>query len=111
MNERQHQVIYEERFVQNLARYSSLRQRIRRRIEQILNDPYTRTERLRQVPGGFDLRGYRSARIDRNFRVIFLICQEYRQFQGRQYPRCEGQDDETVVFLTVGPHDRAYAMR
>lgn len=109
MNERQ--AIYEERFVQNLARYSSLRQRIRRRVEQILNDPHTRTERLRQVPGGFDLRGYRSARVDRNFRVIFLICQEYRHFQGRQYPRCEGQDNETVVFLTVGPHGRAYAMR
>ena len=86
MNEHQHQVIYEERFVQNLTRYSSLRQRIRRRVERILNDPYTRTERLRQVLGGFDLRGYRSARVDRNFRVIFLICQEYRQFQGRQYP-------------------------
>ena len=97
MNEHQHQVIYEERFVQNLARYSSLRQRIRRRVEQI--------------PGGFDLRGYRSARVDRNFRVIFLVCQEYRQFQGRQYPRCEGQDDEIVIFLTVGPHDRAYSMR
>lgn len=109
MNE--HQAIYEERFVQNLARYSSVRQRIRRRVEQILNDPQTRTERLRQVPGGFDLRGYRRARVDRNFRVIFLICQEYRHFQGRQYPRCEGQDGDTVVFLTVGPHDRAYAMR
>ena len=109
MNE--HQAIYEERFVHNLARYSSLRQRIRRRVEQIINDPYSRTERLRQVHGGFDLRGYRSARVDRNFRVIFLICQEYRHFQGRQYPRCEGQDNETVVFLTVGPHDRAYAMR
>ena len=109
MNE--YQAIYEERFVQNLARYSSLRQRIRRRVEQIINDPYTRTERLRQVPRGFDLRGYRSVRVDRNFWVIFLICQEYRHSQGRQYPRCEGQDNETVVFLTVGPHDRAYAMR
>lgn len=109
MNE--HQAFYESRFVQNLSRYSSLRQRIERRVRQILNDPYTRTERLRQVPGGFDLRGYRSARVDRNFRVIFLICQEYRHLQGRQYPRCEGQEDETVVFLTVGPHDRAYALR
>ena len=109
MNE--HHAFYESRFVRNLARYSSLRQRIKRRVEQILNDPYTRTERLRQVPGGLDLRGYRSARVDRNFRVIFLICQEYQHFQERQYPRCEGQADETVVFLTVGPHDRAYALR
>ena len=109
MNE--HQAFYESRFVRNLARYSSLRQRIQRKVEQILNDPYARTERLRQVPGGFDLRGYRSVRVDRNFRGIFLICQEYRQFQDRQYPRCEDQEDETVVFLTVGPHDRAYTLR
>jgi hypothetical protein len=24
---------------------------------------------------------------------------------------CEGLPDKTVVFLTVGPHDRAYTMR
>ena len=109
MNE--HQSFYENRFVRNLARYSSLRERIQQKVKQILNDPYARTERLRQAPDGLDLRGYRSARVDRNFRVIFLICQEYQHFQERQYPGCEGQEDETVVFLTVGPHDRAYAMK
>ena len=109
MNERQ--AFYESRFVRNLARYSNLRERIQQKVEQILNDPYARTERLRQVPDGLDLRGYRSARVDRNFRVIFLICREYRHFQERQYPRCEDQEGETVVFLTVGPHDRAYSLR
>ena len=109
MNERQ--AFYENRFVRNLARYSNLRERIQQKVEQILNDPYARTERLRQVPDGLDLRGYRSARVDRNFRVIFLICQEYQHFQECQYPMCEGQEDETVVFLTVGPHDRAYSLR
>ena len=33
----------------------------------------------------------------RNFRIIFVVC--------------EGLPDKTVVFLTVGPHERAYAMR
>ena len=96
---------------ETLLRYSNLRERIQQKVEQILNDPYARTERLRQVPDGLDLRGYRSARVDRNFRVIFLICREYRHFQERQYPRCEDQEGETVVFLTVGPHDRAYSLR
>jgi hypothetical protein len=32
--------VYEERFTQNLRRYTSLRQRIKRRIERILSDPY-----------------------------------------------------------------------
>ena len=99
MNE--YQAFYEDRFVQNLARYSNLRQRIRRKVEQIRRDPYTSTERLGRVAGGLDLRGCRSARVDRNFRHI-KAC---------QFCFCEGRDDETVVFLTVGPHDRAYAMR
>ena len=50
-----YQVVYEERFVRNLKRYSSLRQRIRRRMEQILVDPYDRTERLGRVSDGLDL--------------------------------------------------------
>ena len=109
MNE--YEAIYENRFVQNLARFSGLRQRIRRRIEQILNDPYTRTERLGRVAGGLDLRGCRSARIDRNFRVVFVICEECRHIEACQFCFCEGIADETVVFLTVGPHARAYTMR
>ena len=109
MNE--YEAIYESRFVRNLARYSSLRQRIQRRVEQILNDPYTRTERLGRVAGGLDLKGCRSARIDRNFRMIFVICEECRHIRECQFCFCEGRADETVVFLTVGPHDRAYAMR
>ena len=109
MNE--YEAFYESRFVRNLARYSSLRQRIQRRVEEILNDPYTRTERLGRVAGELDLRGCRSARVDRNFRLIFVICEECRHIRECQFCFCEGRADETVVFLTVGPHDRAYTMR
>jgi len=28
-----------------------------------------------------------------------------------EYCFCEDLSDETIVFLTVGPHDRAYAMK
>ena len=107
----EYQAIYEDRFVRNLARYSNLRQRIQRRVEQILEDPYDRTERLGRASGGLDLRGCRSARVGRNFRIIFVICEECRHIKECQYCFCENRDDKTVVFLTVGPHDRAYTMR
>jgi len=106
-----YQAIYEDRFVRNLARYSNLRQRIQRRVEQILEEPYERTERLGRVSGGLHLRGCRSARVGRNFRIIFVICEECRHIKECQYCFCEGREDETVVFLTVGPHNRAYTMR
>ncbi len=105
-----YQVVYEERFIRNLRRYSNLRQRIHQKIEQILVDPYDRTERLGRVSGGLDLRGCRSSRIDRNFRIIFVICEECRSVEECQYCFCEGREDKTAVFLTVGPHARAYAM-
>jgi len=107
----EYQAIYEDRFVRNLARYSNLRQRIQRRVEQILEDPYDRTERLGRASGGLDLRGCRSARVGRNFRIIFVICEECRHIKECQYCFCGGREDETGVFLTVGPHNRAYTMR
>jgi len=85
--------------------HSNLRQRIQRRVEQIRIDPYDHTERLGRVSGGLDLRGCRSARVGRNFRIIFVICEECRYIEECQYCFCEGREDETVVFLTVGPHD------
>ncbi len=103
--------VYEERFTRNLRRYASLRQRIKRRIERTLSDPYANTELLGDVSGKLNLRGCRSARIDRNFRIIFVICEECRNIPKCNYCFCEGLLDKTVIFLTVGPHDKAYAMR
>ena len=105
-----YQVVFEDRFDHNLKRFSSLRQRIRRKVDQILDDPYDRTEQLGKVSGGLDLRGCRSSRIDRNFRIIFVICEECQLIKECQYCFCDGRDEKTVVFLTVGPHDRAYTM-
>ena len=42
----EYQGLYEEQFVRNLKRYSSMRERIRKKIELILDDPYDRTEYL-----------------------------------------------------------------
>ena len=89
---------YEDRFVRNLTRYSSLRQRIQRKVEQILADPYDRPEHLGRVSDGLDLRGCRSARVDRNFRIIFVICEECRSIKECQYYFCAEKKDETVVF-------------
>ena len=110
MNE--HQAFYGDRFDQNLKRYSNLRRPIKRRIERILENPYAGTEPLRNVTGGLNLRGFRSARVGGGggFRMIFVICEEYWQVRECQFHLCEGKGGETVIFLTVAPHDAAYAM-
>ncbi len=41
----------------------------------------------------------------------FVICEECRRVTECQYCFCEGLPDNTVVFLTVGPHGRAYELK
>jgi mRNA-degrading endonuclease RelE of RelBE toxin-antitoxin system len=106
-----YQCVLEDRFVRNQRRYRSLQEHIQRHVDQVLDDPYRGTERLGKRAGGLDLRGCRSVRVTRNFRIIFVICEECRRVPECRFCFCEGLPNETVVFLTVGPHERAYAMR
>ena len=69
-----YEAVYEELFTRNLRRYSSIRQPIKRRIDRVLTDPYHNTEFLGDASGKLNLIGCRSARVDRNFRIFFVIC-------------------------------------
>ncbi len=103
--------VFEDHFVRNQQRYRSLQKHIQRHVDQVLDDPYTGTERLGRIPGKQHLRGCRSIRVTRSFRIIFVVCEECRQAPACRFCFCEGLPDKTVVFLTVGPHERAYAIR
>ncbi len=109
MNEYQDQ--YEQQFVENLQRYAAMRAQIKRRVARILSAPYENTEFLGDISGKLNLRGCRSARVDRSFRIIYVICEECRKINDCQFCFCDELDDKTVVFLTVGPHERAYGMK
>lgn len=106
-----YQAVYEGKFVENLRRYAAIRQRVRRRVARVIADPFINTEFLGDISGKLNLRGCRSARIDQKFRIIFVICEECRRIPQCEFCFCEGLSDQTVVFLTVGPHDHAYAMK
>jgi hypothetical protein len=106
-----YEAAYQEKFVQNLGRYAAIRDQIKRRVERVLAHPYANTELLGEVAGKLNLRGCRSIRVDRNFRLIFVICEECRHLSKCEFCFCENLPDKTVVFLTVGPHDRAYARK
>jgi len=99
------------RFAKAYRRYSNLRHLIDWKMAQVLADPYMGTERLGKVSGGVDLRGCRSIRITRNFRIIFVVCEECRRVPECKFCFCEGLPDQTVVFLAAGPHEQAYAVR
>jgi len=106
-----YEAAYEKMFVRNLRRYSSKRQPIKRRVDRILINPYYNTESLADISGKLNLIGCRSARIDRSFRIIFIVCEECRKIQECEFCFCDNLPEKTVVFLTVGPHDKAYSMK
>lgn len=106
-----YEAVYEDLFKRNLRRYSSIRQAIKRRVDRVLKDPYHNTEFLGDPSGRLNLVGVRSARVDMNFRIIFVICEECRSIKECEYCFCEDMEDKTVVFLTVGPHEKAYSIK
>lgn len=106
-----YEAVYESLFLKSLNRYSSIRKNIKSRVDRVLSDPYHNTELLGDVSNKLNLAGCRSIRVDRNFRIIFVICEECRKIPKCEYCFCDGLEDQTVVFLTVGPHDKAYSIK
>jgi len=108
--------LYKPTFDKNLKIYASLKKQIEKKVIFILDDPYYNTEPL-QDKKGYDLRGLRSKKIDRNFRIIFAICEECKQMrlQDKNINICidcpEDAPEKTVIFLTVGTHKGAYTLR
>jgi len=101
------------RFDENFKRYAAMKKQIEKKIRAILADPYHNTEALQKRPHG-DLRGIRSKRIDRNFRILFAICEECRVMLPDLHDKraCRSCDPKfpgnTVVFFAVQPHDVVY---
>jgi len=43
--------------------------------------------------------------------MVFVICEECRAIPECEFCLCDDLPDKTVVFLTVAPHDKAYAVK
>jgi len=81
--------VFTKTFSNALKRYASLHQQIKRRVDRVIEYPYYNTESLADATDGLNLQGCRSARIDRNFRLIFVICEECRHIKKCEYCFCD----------------------
>lgn len=110
--------LYTPTFSKNIKKYSSVKKPAEKKISRIISNPYHNTEPLKDKSnqkGGMNLLGFRSYRIDRNFRIVFVICEEWvkMQLEGKKVahcPMCEelfNDNPKSIIFLTVGPHDIA----
>ncbi len=102
---------YSLEFHDQVLKYPQLRKKIRNAIKRVLQDPRYRTE-LCEKKGGYDYRGIRSTHVgDAQFVILFGICDEYlKKFpvRDRICRACATCPSNTVLFLTVGPHNVAY---
>ena len=105
-----YQASYTARFRKRFISYRSQHSRIQEVVTQVIANPYAGSEKLGKK-GKLNLKGCRSARVGMNFRIIFVICEECRREPECYYCFCEGLPDQAVIFLTVGPHEKAYAMK
>ncbi len=97
---RAYEGFFTDDFKNGLGHFSSLKKQIRKKVDAILLDPYYNTEPLGKGRWA-DLRGLRSKRVNRNIRIVFLICEE------TPHPDC-AKEEQRILFLTIGPHDKAY---
>ena len=112
---RVYQDFYTPTFSKNYRKYQNIQNRIDDCLKEILSNPFAGTEALKHK-AGFDLKGLRSARIDRNFRVIFCVWKEYQRKSGKTLSLLPGYTrdrltETSVIFMTVGPHEKAYALK
>lgn len=98
-------------FIKNYEKFKNLQARIDKKCAHVLRNPYAGTELLADATQGLNLKGCRSIRIDRNLRIVFVICEECRRIKDCEYCFCEGLPDKAVVFLTVNTHQLAYEVK
>ncbi len=103
---------FSSEFLAGKRRYAGLAKLIQHEVDRVLADPY-HSELLTKKRS--DLRGHRSVRVTRNFRIIFIVCEEciQRDFRGKGYPDCapaciKPSPTGDIVFVAVGPHEQAY---
>jgi mRNA-degrading endonuclease RelE of RelBE toxin-antitoxin system len=98
-------------FSEQAEKYRSVKKLLAKKVMQLTHNPYTACKS--ELLAG-ELKGLRSARVTKSFRVIFSVCEECRarKFQklvGCLPSFCEQTKSKTIIFLTFGPHDKAYS--
>jgi mRNA-degrading endonuclease YafQ of YafQ-DinJ toxin-antitoxin module len=98
-------------FSEQAKKYGHLKKVLANKIKLLSVNPYTNCKSELLVG---ELKGLRSARITKSFRVIFSVCEEcrarkFQKFVGCSLSICEKMDSKTMVFLTFGPHDEVYS--
>jgi Txe/YoeB family toxin of Txe-Axe toxin-antitoxin module len=96
---------YSDDFIKSLKKFSSIKKKIRNKIDQLKQNP------LVGEPLRYDLRGLYSVPVAKHFIIIHVYCRMCRKKGDDRILCCHDCDvipDETMRFFDVGPHDAVY---
>jgi len=99
-------VLFSDAFAKSLRNHSAVKKEVQGKIDRIIENPIALGEPLK---GNF--RGYYSSPVKRNFLVIYLYCKVWRKKGDDGVVACVDCTrcpDETIKFVALGPHDKAY---
>jgi len=97
---------FSDDFVASLKKHSAVKDAVRKKVDMIAANPVGFGEPLK---GNF--RGFYSCSVRRNFLIIFLYCATCRKRRDEVIVRCADCSscaDDTIKFIALGPHDKAY---
>lgn len=96
--------IYEtDNFQQNLKVFSHLKPAVENKLRFLKANPFY------GEPLKYELAGFRSIAVKRNFLILYGICHECtRIMETKKIISCSGLGDNTVVIYAFGPHDDLY---
>ena len=103
------EVKFEKAFLQSVKKHAGIKKQIESKVKQIIDHPVELGEPLKGR-----LRGFYSCPVKRNFIIIYLYCSACRKKGDDEFVSCSDcsdNEDETLKFLILGPHDEAYGLK
>ena len=103
------EVLFSDAFRESLKKHSAIKEAVRKKVDMIIENPITLGEPLK---GNF--RGFYSCPVRRSFLIIYLYCGICRKKGDDKILLCNDCNDcpdNTIKFIDLGPHDKAYGKK
>lgn len=99
---------FEDAFLKALKKHASIKRLVRKKVDMIMENPIAFGEPLKG-----NWQGFYSCPVKRNFIIIYLYCYACRKKGDDAVVGCSDcaeTKDQTIKFILLGPHDKAYGI-
>jgi len=97
---------FEAAFLRAVRKHASIKKLVQKKVDMIIENPVSVGEPLKG-----NWQGFYSCPVKRNFIIIYLYCDACRK-KGDDVvvacSDCKETENETIKFVLLGPHDKAY---